>query len=255
MPCGKCPVQPGRSAPDSAQRSHPAKQQEQTGETHEPCKPPPSRRPSRRPRHSLRPNLNCSASRLSDCSGCRMHSSATSTRGPSPGVTVMVARARPDRLVRGAGKANPAASAPMAQNSIFRIFSMTKPIVSVGIMMLLEEGHFLLSDAISKFIPEFADQKVGVEQTASSIWHRWRGRLRFRICCGTLRASLTIIPAIVWYSSCISSRDCAAARSAMPSMPPWSLACRCCASRAPSGTTAAPPTFSAASSRSSPAKA
>src|SRR6202011_4460217 len=58
---------------------------------------------------------------------------------------------------------NPAASTPMAQNSIFRIFSMTKPIVSIGIMMLLEEGHFALADPVAKFIPEFADQKVGVE--------------------------------------------------------------------------------------------
>src|SRR5437899_1673951 len=58
---------------------------------------------------------------------------------------------------------DPAASAPMAQNSIFRIFSMTKPIVSVGIMMLLEEGHLLLNDPIAKYIPEFSDQKVGVE--------------------------------------------------------------------------------------------
>src|SRR6185369_8741706 len=39
----------------------------------------------------------------------------------------------------------------------------TKPIVSVGVMMLLEEGRFLLDDPIAKFIPEFADQKVGVE--------------------------------------------------------------------------------------------
>jgi CubicO group peptidase (beta-lactamase class C family) len=51
----------------------------------------------------------------------------------------------------------------MAHDSIFRIFSMTKPIVSVGIMMLVEDGHFLLSDPVAKFIPEFADQKVGVE--------------------------------------------------------------------------------------------
>ena len=51
----------------------------------------------------------------------------------------------------------------MAQNTIFRIFSMTKPIVSVGIMMLIEDGHFLLGDPVAKFIPEFADQKVGVE--------------------------------------------------------------------------------------------
>src|SRR5258708_32850968 len=40
---------------------------------------------------------------------------------------------------------------------------MTKPIVSVGIMMLLEEGHFLLSVPVAKFIPEVAEQKVGVE--------------------------------------------------------------------------------------------
>jgi CubicO group peptidase (beta-lactamase class C family) len=84
-------------------------------------------------------------------------------KGTIPGATVMVARRGQIGWFEALGKQNPAASAPMAQNSIFRIFSMTKPIVSVGIMMLLEEGHFLLNDAISKFIPEFADQKVGVE--------------------------------------------------------------------------------------------
>ncbi len=40
---------------------------------------------------------------------------------------------------------------------------MTKPIVSVGIMMLVEDGHFLINDPVAKFIPEFSDQKVGVE--------------------------------------------------------------------------------------------
>jgi len=84
-------------------------------------------------------------------------------KGTIPGVTVMVARRGQIGWFEALGKQSPAAAAPMAQNSIFRIFSMTKPIVSVGIMMLLEEGHFLLNDAISKFIPEFADQKVGVE--------------------------------------------------------------------------------------------
>jgi CubicO group peptidase (beta-lactamase class C family) len=51
----------------------------------------------------------------------------------------------------------------MAHDTIFRIFSMTKPIVSVGIMMLVEEGQLLLVDPVAKFIPEFAHQKVGVE--------------------------------------------------------------------------------------------
>ena len=64
--------------------------------------------------------------------------------------------------MRSAGRARRPA-APMAHDSIFRIFSMTKPIVSVGIMMLVEDGHFLLNDPVAKFIPEFAEQKVGVE--------------------------------------------------------------------------------------------
>src|SRR5450631_3155083 len=84
-------------------------------------------------------------------------------KGTLPGMTVMVARRGQIGWFDALGRQNPAASAPMAQNSIFRIFSMTKPIVSVGIMMLVEDGHLLLSDTVAKFIPEFADQKVGVE--------------------------------------------------------------------------------------------
>jgi CubicO group peptidase (beta-lactamase class C family) len=84
-------------------------------------------------------------------------------KGTMPGATVMVARGGQIGWFDALGKQNPAESRPMAQDSIFRIFSMTKPIVSIGVMMLLEEGHFLLDDPIAKFIPEFADQKVGVE--------------------------------------------------------------------------------------------
>jgi CubicO group peptidase (beta-lactamase class C family) len=84
-------------------------------------------------------------------------------KGTAPGVTVMVSRRGQIGWFDAIGQQNPANSAPMAKDSIFRIFSMTKPIVSVGIMMLVEDGHFLLSDSITKFIPEFAEQKVGVE--------------------------------------------------------------------------------------------
>jgi CubicO group peptidase (beta-lactamase class C family) len=84
-------------------------------------------------------------------------------KGTTPGVTVMVARHGQIGWFDALGKQNPGAPAPMAENSIFRIFSMTKPIVSVGIMMLCEEGYFLLNDPIAKYIPEFAHQKVGIE--------------------------------------------------------------------------------------------
>src|SRR2546423_13595534 len=84
-------------------------------------------------------------------------------KGTIPGVTVMVARRGRIGRFEALGRQSPTASAPMALNSIFRIFSMTKPIVSIGIMMLLEEGHFLLNDPVAKYIPEFAEQKVGIE--------------------------------------------------------------------------------------------
>jgi CubicO group peptidase (beta-lactamase class C family) len=84
-------------------------------------------------------------------------------KGTIPGVTMMVARRGQIGWFDALGQQNPASAAPMAHNTIFRIFSMTKPIVSIGIMMLLEEGHFLLNDPVSKYIPEFSGQKVGVE--------------------------------------------------------------------------------------------
>jgi len=84
-------------------------------------------------------------------------------KGTIPGVTMMVARRGQIGWFEALGRQNPAGPAPMAHNTIFRIFSMTKPIVSVGIMMLLEEGYFPLNDPVAKYIPEFSGQNVGVE--------------------------------------------------------------------------------------------
>jgi CubicO group peptidase (beta-lactamase class C family) len=84
-------------------------------------------------------------------------------KGTLPGATVMVARKGQIGWFDAIGRQSPAESRPMAHDSIFRIFSMTKPIVSVGIMMLVEEGQLLLVDPVAKFIPEFSRQKVGVE--------------------------------------------------------------------------------------------
>src|SRR6202041_3710787 len=50
----------------------------------------------------------------------------------------------------------------MTDDRLFRISSMTKPIVSVAAMMLVEEGRLLITDPVSKFIPAFANTKVGV---------------------------------------------------------------------------------------------
>src|ERR1700753_2813978 len=84
-------------------------------------------------------------------------------KGTMPGAPVMVARGGQIGWFDAVGKQDPAAITPMTRDTIFRIFSMTKPIVSIGIMMLLEEGHFLLDDPVAKFIPEFSNLRVGVE--------------------------------------------------------------------------------------------
>lgn len=51
----------------------------------------------------------------------------------------------------------------LEENSLFRIYSMSKPIVSVGLMMLYEEGKFQLSDPLYKYMPEFKDMQVHTE--------------------------------------------------------------------------------------------
>jgi CubicO group peptidase (beta-lactamase class C family) len=86
-------------------------------------------------------------------------------KGTIPGVTVMVARRGQIGWFEALGKQNPAQSAPMTRDSIFRIYSMTKPIVSIGIMQLVEDGFLLLSEPLTKYIPEFSAQKVGVENS------------------------------------------------------------------------------------------
>ncbi|HVY14523.1 MAG TPA: serine hydrolase domain-containing protein [Rhodopila sp.] len=82
--------------------------------------------------------------------------------GHIPGAVALVARHGKVAYHEAFGAQDPAAGQPMARDSIFRIYSMTKPIVSIATMMLLEEGRFILADPIGKFIPAFNDTKVAV---------------------------------------------------------------------------------------------
>jgi CubicO group peptidase (beta-lactamase class C family) len=82
--------------------------------------------------------------------------------GHVPGVSMMIARGGKIGYRRVFGALRPGGP-PMPGNAIFRIYSMTKPIVTVALMTLLEEGKLFVADPISKFIPELADMKVGVE--------------------------------------------------------------------------------------------
>ncbi|MGF1551278.1 MAG: serine hydrolase domain-containing protein [Paracoccaceae bacterium] len=86
--------------------------------------------------------------------------------GRLPGVVVMVARR--GKLVYSAalGAEDPQAEGEaMAEDSIFRIYSMTKPLVSVAAMILMEEGRLQLTDPVSTFLPEFEDVAVSVRES------------------------------------------------------------------------------------------
>ena len=76
------------------------------------------------------------------------------------GVVTLVARDGRMVDLEAFGYQDVDAKTPMKTNSVFRIASMTKPITSVAIMMLFEEGKLALNDPLSKFIPAFRDMKV-----------------------------------------------------------------------------------------------
>ena len=85
-------------------------------------------------------------------------------RGRIPGAVVVVARKGRIAYVQAVGFRDKAAGTPMTPDSIFRIASMTKPIVTVAALSLFEEGRLFLSDPVSKYIPALKNQTVGLER-------------------------------------------------------------------------------------------
>ena len=80
--------------------------------------------------------------------------------GRLPGAVAMIARRGQIGLFEAVGQQDPGTGTPMKTDSIFRIYSMTKPVVSVAVMMLVERGQLLLSDPVSRWLPEYAKQQV-----------------------------------------------------------------------------------------------
>ncbi len=81
------------------------------------------------------------------------------SKGFVAGVNGMIARNNEVLYAESLGQQSMGEKA-MSMDSIFRIYSMTKPITSVAALMLYEEGHLLLDDPVAKFLPYFADTKV-----------------------------------------------------------------------------------------------
>ncbi|MGA2594963.1 MAG: serine hydrolase domain-containing protein, partial [Bryobacteraceae bacterium] len=79
------------------------------------------------------------------------------------GAVTLVARRGSVVWLKAQGMADREAAKPMQTDAIFRICSMTKPLTSLAVMMLYEDGRFLLDDPVSRYIPEFKNPKVLVK--------------------------------------------------------------------------------------------
>ena len=118
-------------------------------------------------------------------------------KGTIPGAVLMIARHGKVAYFETMGVLDPETKAPMSKDAIFRIYSMSKPITSVAVMMLFEQGKITLDEPIAKYIPAFKDVKVGVEtkdagrQAEARVSSRRRSRSPSRTCCATPPASPT----------------------------------------------------------------
>ena len=91
--------------------------------------------------------------------------------GRLPGIVVAIARRGKVVYQKAFGVANRETREPMRTNAMFRLYSMTKPIASVGLLSLYEQGKFRLTDPLDRYLPQFADVKVykGVDAAGKPI--------------------------------------------------------------------------------------
>ena len=176
--------------------------------------------------------------------------------GRLPGWTLAVTRRGKVAHLTHHGLADLDSGRPVGDDTLWRIYSMTKPITSVAAMMLYEQGLFELTDPVAKFIPEFAEPRVYVGGSAAApgtrpavepirVWHLL-----------THTAGLTYgfhhAHAVdEMYRARGYEFGCPRARTSRPRAR-RGRGSRCCSTRARSGTTRWPPTCWAASSRSCP---
>ena len=82
------------------------------------------------------------------------------------GAVAAVARNGKLAYLEAVGVQDLATRAPMTERTLFRIYSMTKPVTAVAVMMLHEDGKFRLDDPVQKYLPEFGEVKVGAADAA-----------------------------------------------------------------------------------------
>jgi len=80
--------------------------------------------------------------------------------GETGGFQILISRRGKVVMFENLGFANVEEEIPVTDETLFRIYSMTKPVMGVAMMMLYEEGHYSLADPLSEHIPEFAELRV-----------------------------------------------------------------------------------------------
>ena len=104
------------------------------------------------------------------------------SNGSVPGAVGLIARG--DRVeVEAAGSADVDGTSPMARDSIFRVASITKPIIAAAVMMLVEDGRIALEDPVGPWLPELASPSRRPHRPARwTMWSRPSGRSPWPIC-------------------------------------------------------------------------
>ena len=93
------------------------------------------------------------------------------TTGKLPGAVILIQQHGRPVYLKCFGVRDVATAAPMTPDTIFALHSMTKPITSLAAMMAIDAGELSLVDPVSKYIPSFADVKVGVDSVAADGAH------------------------------------------------------------------------------------
>ena len=110
-------------------------------------------------------DVGLSAERLHRITGWLNDASARET---IPGASLMIIRHGKVAYFETMGVLDPATKEPMRKDAIHRIYSMSKPITTVAVMMLVEQGKITLDEPIAKYIPAFKSMKVGLEEKDES---------------------------------------------------------------------------------------
>lgn len=89
--------------------------------------------------------------------------------GRIPGAVVLIQQHGKPVLLRSFGLRNAKTAQPMTEDTIFRLYSMSKPVTSVAAMMLVDDGRLALDDPVAKYIPAFGEARVGLARETGEL--------------------------------------------------------------------------------------